>query len=174
MGRKSVTPTELDNILNDRLGKLENSLAEMIMESVTRSIAESFEKLWGPKIQQNTNDIADNTTAIEKLTARVEALEAEKVTKTKEITNLYGDLDDMKNRSMRNNLVIKGIPEPTNNEKEDIRSTVLEFLAGMTDQNEEDVDYVIDRCHRGGRRNMENKKPRNIYMNFICRNVRLS
>ena len=169
---KNVTLNELDNILGDRLGELERSLTANIAEIVSKNVAQSFEQRWGAQIQQNADDIGRNSAAIAELTARVEALEREKGESEKTIQTLHNDLDDVKNRNMRNNLIIKGLPEPSNGEKEDTRAVVINYLAELAEQDEAEIEDVVDRCHRGGRKNNNNNnnninnKPRNIYMNF--------
>ena len=169
---KNVTLNELDNILGDRLGELERSLTANIAEIVSKNVAQSFEQRWGAQIQQNADDIGRNSAAIAELTARVEALEREKGESEKTIQTLHNDLDDVKNRNMRNNLIIKGLPESSNGEKEDTRAVVINYLAELAEQDEAEIEDVVDRCHRGGRKNNNNNnnninnKPRNIYMNF--------
>ena len=86
----------------------------------------------------------------------------------KENAALAEKLDELENRSRRNNLVIFGIPEPENpSPREDCRKTVSEFFkfVGLTDE-----DMVsIERCHRTPTHRNEASqrgKPRMIHVGF--------
>jgi hypothetical protein len=161
----SITAEDLNKILNDRLVELENSLTDRI----TKSITESLSNLWQERITKNEENIDANAESIEAneaaitdLVSRVEALEGERKHSDEMIQKLHDDLDDAKNRNMRNNMVIKGFPETVG--KEDTRALVIQHLAQMTEETTDTLDQIIDRCHRGGRVVDENK-PRNIYLN---------
>ena len=154
--------------LNNRLANLEQSLADNITKTITQTITENFERLWGAKIQENSSNIAENTAAITALSARVDDLTNENIEKAKEIQKLTEDMDDLRNRNMRNNLVLKGFPESTGDEKENTREIVVAHLAELGGQDYDEVDNIVDRCHRGGRKDKNNNKPRNIYMNLCA------
>ena len=150
---------------NERMATLERTLTE----NISKSITESFSMLWGAKIVENATNITANATAIDGLATRIGALEEQKTTnderKAEIIGKLNEELDDIKNRSMHTNLVLKGFPE-SGDAKEETRNLVIQHLAELGELSEEDVDETLDRCHRGGRKDNTNNKPRNIYMNF--------
>ena len=102
----------------------------------------------------------------EKLTACVIELTglAQEVKKLKEDKeNLVCKLDDLENRSRRNNLVFYGVPEEKTDTSAVIKE-VLEDFVGLPSG-----DYNIERCHRTptvNRGNPELDKPRMIHVCF--------
>ena len=85
----------------------------------------------------------------------------------KTIEALEIKIDELENRSRRNNLVFYGVPEPARAEREDCLKTMQELLVDFVGL-EIDVTVDIDRCHRTPtyRRNEESSKPRMIHVAF--------
>ena len=75
---------------------------------------------------------------------------------------LEKSLDDQINRSMRNNLILKHIPEEEHESWDTTKDKVGEFLEGLTGINREKVKDNIERAHHGGKK-MKNRH-RNIFI----------
>ena len=85
----------------------------------------------------------------------------------KELKQRENEIDEQANRSMRGNVIIKGIPE-ADNEKEDwdtTKSIVTDYLSTLSNENTDTVFRKLDRVHRGGKK--DSGKPRHIYANFV-------
>ena len=85
----------------------------------------------------------------------------------KTIEALEIKIDELENRSRRNNLVFYGVPEPTRAEREDCLKTMQELLVDIVGL-EIDVTVDIDRCHRTPthRSYEESSKPKMIHVAF--------
>ena len=158
---RNLTIDDLNSVLTSRLADLETRITVTLTEKITESIG----RLWSERIQQNERDIEANAAAITQLTTRVKSLEDETV-KGDVVKQLSDELDDLRNRNMRNNLVIKGMPESDGPEKENTRNIVILHLADLTGENVDELEHIVDRCHRGGKTDPNNRRPRNIYMNL--------
>ena len=115
------------------------------LDDVARRMGEQEEKLNAMEI-----DLATVVSDVRKL--------------QKENKDLVSKLDDLENRSRRNNLVIFGLKEPEG--KEDCNKTVTDFLKFVGVQ---PVDFLmIQRCHRTPtqKQGNENEKPRMVHMAF--------
>ena len=149
-------------------------------------------------VGENRYNIASNSTTIEghglsidTMQKEINTLKEQMVDREKEINNLNkqnsyreNEIDDLKNRAMRNNIVIKGIPYTPDEDKNwDVtKNKVCEHLATLTSESVDTIWNKIDRCHRGedredgdevksGRNNNNNNnnnkdKPRHIYANL--------
>ena len=125
------------------------------------------------KIQQmvakNTQNIAANATTLEGTT--IEAMQQQIKTLEEGMVARENKIDDLKNRSMRTNIVVKGIPESDDEKKnwEVTKRKVSEHLATLSNQTVNDIYYKIDRCHRGGGDDdgeSEGNNPKHIYANL--------
>ena len=182
MTRKStIAVDELNSILDKRFADLTAKLTE----TLTKHFDETFKKILedhSTQIQDLTARVDEHSQKITDLTTRVYNAENTINQKNEEITHLQQELDDQINRNMRNNLVIRGIPE-AEGEREDTRSIVCAELAKLwnddtfhnpyykyNDDDElqaphEQIEKLIDRAHRGGKRST--RGPRNIYVKFL-------
>ena len=98
---------------------------------------------------------------------RIQSLEEDLLKKSNKIKSLEMTLDDQVNRSMRSNLIFKGIPQGN---KEfswpDTTSTLASYLHTINpDRSVPDNIKMIDRCHRGQQR--QGNKPRAIIAKFV-------
>ena len=122
MSRKNaVTVDELNDLLEKRFTELTANLKRHFDESYAGIIKE-------------------HSTKITELTGRVDAIQLKLEEKDKQIEKLQIDLDDQINRGMRNNLIVKGIPEEdsTNGEREETRSVACEALSKLWGSNSND------------------------------------
>ena len=183
MTRKSTIAVEE---LNSTLDKRFAELTVKLTETLTKHFDETFKKILedhSTQIQDLTARVDGHSQKINELTTRVSNAENTINQKNEVITHLQQELDDQINRNMRNNLVIRGIPEAPEGEREDTRSIVCAELAKLwnndtfhnpyykfNDDDEllaphEQIEKLIDRAHRGGKRNT--RGPRNIYVKFL-------
>ena len=136
-------------------------------------IMKELDDKWRTLVETNQKNIAANTTSIEGLEGEIEKL---KTSCDRQISDLeqqlsqcVNELDEQVNRSMRGNVIIKGIPEvESEGEKENwdaTKSIVTEHIASLSNENPDAVFRKLDRVHRGGKK--DNDKPRHIYANFI-------
>ena len=171
----------ISKLFDDKLA----AFRETIMADIDVKIKDMVEK--------NTHNIASNSTtieghglSIETMQDEINTLKEQMADREKDINTLNkqmiyreNEIDDLKNRSMRNNIVIKGIPYTADEEKNwDVTKTkVCQHIATLTNETVDDIWNKIDRCHRGddqddakenGRnnRNNNNNKPRHIYANL--------
>ena len=77
------------------------------------------------------------------------------------------EIDELVNRTMRNNIVVKGIPEDPKEDWETTKTKLCEHLAILSNENVHDIKEKIDRAHRGGKPQQDRDRPRNIYANFL-------
>ena len=160
MSRSKVTIEEIEKVFDERLATLEIKITETLNKHFDENYAAN---------------IAINTCNITKLEERLLKLELAATLKDQEIQalqdenkTLKNDMDDQINRGMRNNLIIKGIPETDGDDRENTRRLVSKELSAIIDEySEQDVDNVIDRAHRGGRRHQTARGPRHIYIKFL-------
>ena len=83
----------------------------------------------------------------------------------KECEHLKADLDDQINRSMRSNIVVKGIPDEENESWNTSKEKLASHLSKLSGENKSDIKDQLDRVHRSGKF-VRGGKPRNIYANF--------
>lgn len=152
----------LDNKLDEKLSALENKLTE------------SFRRELDQKLLVTDQKIATLNDRVEVLETKLAGKDGELEVMRGEINKLKDDLDDQVNRGMRNNMILKGIPEQGGGEgvREDTRELVIENLISLNPAySHDEVNNVIDRAHRGGKTNNNNNKPRNIYIKFTTSHV---
>ena len=167
------------------------------LADLTKTLQKHFDDTYGARIKQiatNVEQITANVDRLDNFEQRIAELERKSILKDEKIAELErnstqkdndiralrlenetlkSDLDDQVNRGMRNNLIIKGIPEEDKEDDEATRKIVCEALATLTTEYAaDDIEDLLDRTHRGGKRQRNNQgpepaRPRNIYMNFI-------
>ena len=76
--------------------------------------------------------------------------------------------EDQTNRGLRKTVIIRGIPEPTEEKSwDDTRAAVSEALATATNKDSTDVSQLFERIHRGGRfenrGDQQRKGPRKVH-----------
>ena len=109
------------------------------------------------KIQQNSMQIQTNASVINQHETIINDCK-------EKIKELEDALDDQLNRSMRNNIVLKGVPEDDREDWEATKSKVTDILVKLSGDSSASVRGEIDRAHRGGARIPG--KPRHIYANL--------
>lgn len=132
-------------------------------------ITTEIEKKLQAKIDENSKNIASNLVTIDEhshdLTElkRAHRLKVEELEETLEKQS--NELDDMINRSMRGNIVVKGLPESPNEDWKETKNKLCDHLATLSKEKPQDIFVKIDRAHRSGKRIPG--KPRNIYANLV-------
>ena len=81
------------------------------------------------------------------------------------IEHLEDKIDDLENRSRRNNLCFEGIQQSTNETWQDTENKVKYLISSHMP--EVGGDIVIERAHRVGRRSSAESKPRKIVARFL-------
>ena len=116
------------------------------------------------------NELAERDEKIHTLSVRIDEKDTEITELRGQLNTLRDDLEDQTNRSMRNNIILKGVPET---EKEDTRELTKEILANFSDDQYtiDDLESCIDRTHRGKQLKTTTARnrntPRHIYIKFV-------
>ena len=102
------------------------------------------------RITTNENAHNSNTTEIKQLKEKVKTLEDK--------------LDDQKNRSLRNTLIVRGIKESDTEKNWNQTTQIISDILGYhLNIQQRDVINMIERCHRG---NKKEDKIRPIFIKF--------
>ena len=140
-----------------------------------RRLDERFETLLTVKMEALTTSVREHDEKLQQVDFDLHELKTDfrKLKDEKEI--LLEKIDDLENRSRRNNLVLYGIPETTQ-DQEDVNKTVKDILdfVGL------DANMIFDsvsRCHRTPTHkppqdHLSESKPRMIHIGFATFNVR--
>ena len=115
--------TEFENRLDARI----ESLLDKKLGDLTSKISEQDEKM--KSLSFDLDSLRDSVQALQTVNQKLER-----------------KLDDLENRSRRNNLVVFGIQESSNTNKEDCKKLIHDFLH-FADVADEDIKD-IQRCHR--------------------------
>ena len=112
-------------------------------------------------LENTVNDIPATNTA---LLNKVDALE-------KKLVKVEADLDDVRNRSMRGNLVIHGIQESENNDNPQTKVTTCDLVANflvthLDAPSHEAAKAQVVRAHRSAKNNRQRNTPRPIFIKF--------
>ena len=83
----------------------------------------------------------------------------------KRVKDIEEKLEERTNRQLRKTLVFRGVAE-RDNEKSwaDTRKVLANKIAGLVNSTSDEASSLIDRCHRGGKKNAT--KPRPIYVDM--------
>ena len=132
-------------------------------------ILRDIDEKWAKLVETNQQNIAANTASIEGINDEIEKVKEackQQVTNLEEQLKLRDiEIDEIVNRSMRGNVVIKGIPEKENEDWDTTKSIATDYISTLSNENTDTVFRKLDRVHRGGK--MEGNKPRHIYANFV-------
>ena len=154
-----ATKEDVQQILSDRLSTMETT----ITNNVKRHFDETITNLV-IKTQKLEAELYDKNGVIDGLRTEIGELRGE-------MKKLHSEVDDQINRNMRNNIIIKDLPEVnSDDEREDTRQLVITTLADMSDgkYSEDYLDQYIDRAHRGKKlRDGERRGPRHVYVKFL-------
>ena len=144
-------------------------LLDAKLENLRAQITTDIENKLQQKIDENARNISGNATSIEGQAQQIETLKEQHKIEVDELTSqlkkLTDDLDEQVNRSMRSNIVVKGLPEDPEEDWSVTKSKLCDFLATLSTETPQLIYERIDRAHRGGKRSDD--KPRNIYVNFV-------
>ena len=80
------------------------------------------------------------------------------------IDELEERVEERTNRSLRQTMIFRGIPENTNEKWSDTKHLLAELIADNCDVTYEDANTMINRAHRGGAKVANKHRP--IYANF--------
>lgn len=133
------------------------TLIQRVEEAHARDIQEIREEM-----QTISERVDAGESSISALTQRVKDLEQSRETQAATAVDLQLHLEDLEDRSRRNNLRLRGIPEATG--AEDLEATVLAILQGVLDTPQTSIE--LDRVHRTlGPRPSDPDRPRDV----LCR-----
>ena len=139
-----------------------------------KRLDERLEHLLTTKIEALTAAVNDHDERFNKVDFDIEEIKTDvrKLRDEKDI--LLNKIDDLENRSRRNNLVIYGVPE-VSQAQEDCNKTVNELFEFVGLDNIENIWESVSRCHRTPTRkpqDLQDTKPRMIHIGFASFNVR--
>ena len=168
MGKKKIFSPVKNNPKKAKMSEGECSTSVSDMDSVSTAsqpAAHAEAPGWFLEYMANfeARMHASISTEIAELTSKVSVLE-KKVNKLSSINaDLASKVDDLENRSRRNNLVFYGVPESTTTSSTlSVMKEVFKF-AGI----QEEVYHTgIERCHRTPSTPLANDKPRMIHICF--------
>lgn len=111
------------------------------------------------KSAENEEKITACTIQLEEIMSEVKKLKEEKL-------EMMSKLDDLENRSRRNNLVLHGVPEPEKGKEvcQEVVHSLFRDFVGLSAN-----DYSIERCHRTPSKPagvQQSQKPRIIHVAF--------
>lgn len=133
------------------------TLIQRVEEAHARDIQEIRKEM-----QTISERVDAGESSISALTQRVKDLEQSRETQAATAVDLQLHLEDLEDRSRRNNLRLRGIPEATG--AEDLEATVLAILQGVLDTPQTSTE--LDRVHRTlGPRPSDPDRPRDV----LCR-----
>jgi hypothetical protein len=165
--------------------RLTNSLAQKINDSETKILTQMNTKFTNleqtikensVKVNNNTIQLNTVTGIVNTNTADISDLRTELAALQEETQNIRGDLaeqklvfvqkvEDLTNRSLRKNIVIRGIPEDEDEKSwEDTKRVVSQAIADATGENTDRYMKIFERIHRGKKSNdPKNTFPRPIF-----------
>ena len=157
---KQLTLEDISTLLDTKLEEKLSTILDTKLAALTETIINEFER----RVKKNEDDIVTLNQRVSSLETLCDGLPSR--------GNYSYDLDDQVNRGMRNNMIIKGLPESLDNEREDTRSLVVNKLHELSGDkySKHGIDTVIDRAHRGSGK-PRTDRPRNIYIRFTSSQV---
>ena len=146
-----------------------SALLDKKLEELREQITIDIEKKFKEKIDENARIIAGNVATIKGHAQELQTLKEQHRLKIEELETerkrQNEELDDQINRSMRGNIVVRGLPEDNKEDWSTTKSKLCDFLATLSTETPQVIYQKLDRAHRSGKR--EEGKPRNIYANFV-------
>ena len=150
-----------------------------VQESTMKSFFTSFMNSTNNRLDQSIRELQDVKTSLEFTQRQVDELikfsttdAVEKSDFENKIENfryetddLYRKVDDLENRSRRNNICFDGIPEQPNESWSDTEVKVAQVLKDKL----QIKDFCIERAHRVGRKRVstDSSKPRVVIAKFL-------
>lgn len=156
-----ATIEQIDKLLENKLEIKFGELRTLILNDI--------DEKWRDLIETNQKNIAANAASIEGLGLEIETFKQESKDRINELERQLREseqeIDEITNRSMRGNVIAKGIPEAENEDWDATKDILADHLAALSNESSATVADKLDRVHRGGKK--EGTKPRHIYANFI-------
>ncbi len=140
----------MDNIksVEEEIQKPETGLQDRLSQNVCQA-------------EDNTSDISQLKDDVKVLRRQVQLLTAMMEKKDKEISSLKEEVSDLKGRSMRDNIIVSGLPEEKDEDLEGKVKDVLKSI-GIDVQHGNTGPVSFDRIHRFGSVSAGGKIPRPI------------
>ena len=129
-----------------------------LVESTLKVFLSAYMDSVNTRIDNLMKDVQSVKSSLEFTQAQVEELITSdlRVKEVKvQIENLGNKLDDLENRSRRNNLRFEGIPESPNETWQESESKIKHLISSQMP--EVGTDFVIERAHRVGRPRSDSK-----------------
>ena len=151
------TDSELDKSRDTTISNELKALIKDTVENEIQALSSSLELTLNEK-----QTLLDKVNSLEKRLKLTEGLLIQAQTKLR----LQNEkIIDLQSRSMRENLVIKGIPEDDNESWEKTREKVVDLMKNELGIDNSSIE-MIDRAHRIGAKNPKNRNSRSIVAKF--------
>lgn len=137
-------------------------------QSMMKTFISAFMDSVNVRIDSLMKDVASIGTSLEFTQGQVDELIKNELNLKgikSNIEHLEDKIDDLENRSRRNNLCFEGIEESTNETWQDTENKVKYLISSHMPEVVGDI--VIKRAHRVGRRSSAESKPRKIVARFL-------
>ena len=172
--RKQIMEEEgAQNVTNNDLKEMEERIAVRLGNQIDKSLKEAVDSALSKLIESNNN------AKIHPAVARLARETKQVVTKVKRIedeqTKLKRKIQDLENRVLSNNLVLKGVPDTKwEEERETLRKVYQELSASVeVKDNENKLEIAqkigIRKCKRMGRFTQDQSRPRPISIELVHR-----
>ena len=142
--------------LDERLGKVENAMVQVNNNTININTITGV-------VNSNSSDIVDMRAELSALATETQSIR-DGMSEQKRM--FVEKVEDLTNRSLRKNIVIRGIPEDPNEKTwEDTCNVVKKAIAEVTGADVDNYENVFERIHRGKKSNDPKKKdkPRPIF-----------
>ena len=153
----------LDKKMVDAIEKLLDKKLVILRQQITTDINQSIEEN-RKNIFSNSATLVGHTEELESLNEQHKQHEEKINELQKQLDKQNNELDELTNRTMRTNIVIRGLPEVA---KEDTKQQLCEYLATLSREDPQVIHEKIDRAHRTPGPPRDDGKPRNIFANLI-------
>jgi len=143
--------------------KLDNSVTQHTndFKNIEKKLNKNHDELMGriesveKKAEETSKTANSNLEVISSILEEITTIKEDSSKRNDEINNLTEQIqkmdiqnDDLRNRSMRNNLIFRNIKEHKENRWEDTVITLIDFISSTLNIPWDDVDYHISRAHR--------------------------
>ncbi len=174
LGLESRLSTQIEGVkthLDGRINEIQQ-LATANQNAINKNLLE-INKVTGIA-STNTQDISNLQTDVNGL---ISDMQEANLQMKKELNTLHNTVslqsiklkvqrertEDQTNRALRKTIVIRGIPEPTEENWSDTRTSVSNVLAKATKIHKDSISKVFERIHRGGKYNVGDQYPRKVH-----------
>ena len=158
---------------NDDLKQMEERITQSLGNKIDQSLKEAMDSALAKLIETNNNAemhpaLAGLAKDTRKVVTKVKKIESEQ-------SKLKRKIQDLENRVLCNNLVLKGVPDTKWEEERETLQKVYHELCNAVEEKEnttklETIQKIgIRKCRRLGRHNPDSKHPRPISIEFVHR-----